>query len=118
MRDEALSEAFKESKHFLNESYLKTSSWVSKVLQDINKKKLQKMNKTYIHSVQNLSFVQTLTLHNLKTVIAPSSYKASGIATLSTSETLKTSKDNFFNIILLKSLTRKKSGLVKPNKIK
>nr|YP_008802542.1 ATP synthase F0 subunit 8 [Monomastix sp. OKE-1]AGZ90195.1 ATP synthase F0 subunit 8 [Monomastix sp. OKE-1] len=116
MRDEALSEAFKESKHFLNESYQKTSSWVSKILQDINKKKLQKMNKTYIHSVQNLSFAQTLTLHNLKTVIAPSSYKASGIASLSTSESVKTSKDIFFNTVLLKSLTRKKAGLVKPTK--
>lgn len=113
MRDEALSEAFKESKHYLNESYQKTSSWVQKVLQDVNKKKLQKMNKTYIDSMQNLSFAQTLTLQNLKTVIAPSSYKASGLSSLNNSENSKMSKENLFNTLLLKSLTRKKVGFSK-----
>ena len=100
-RDKALSEAFKESKDFLNESYQKTSSWVQKVLQDVNKKKLQKMNKTYVDSVQHLSFAQTLTLLNLKTVIAPLSYKTAGISALKSSEALKTSKDTFFNTLLI-----------------
>ena len=115
-RDKALSEAFKESKDFLNESYQKTSSWVQKVLQDVNKKKLQKMNKTYVDSVQHLSFAQTLTLLNLKTVIAPLSYKTAGISALTSSETLKTSKDTFFNTLLMKSLSRKKTGFSKLKK--
>lgn len=115
-RDQALSEAFKESKIFLNESYQKTSSWVQKVLQDVNKKKLQKMNTTYVESVQQLSFAQTLTLLNLKTVIAPLSYKTAGVSTLTSSESLKASKDDLFNTLLIKSLTRKKAGFSKLKK--
>jgi len=115
-RENALSEAFKESKDFLNESYQKTSSWVQKVLQDVNKKKLQNMNKAYVDSVQNLSFSQTLTLLNLKTVVAPLSYKSTTFSTLMNSEQLKVSKESFYNTLLLTSLTRKKTGFVKKTK--
>ena len=74
------------------------------------------MNKTYVDSVQHLSFAQTLTLLNLKTVIAPLSYKTAGISALTSSEALKTSKDTFFNTLLIKSLTRKKVGFSKLKK--
>lgn len=115
-RENALSEAFKESKDFLNESYQKTSSWVQKVLQDVNKKKLQNMNKAYVESVQNLSFSQTLTLLNLKTVVAPLSYKNTTFSTLMNSEQLKVSKESFYNTLLLTSLTGKKTGFTKKTK--
>lgn len=74
------------------------------------------MNKAYVESVQNLSFSQTLTLLNLKTVVAPLSYKNTTFSTLMNSEQLKVSKESFYNTLLLTSLTGKKTGFTKKTK--
>ena len=96
LRDSFVTDALKESRHFFNETYQNTQVWLSKVLDDINKNQLQEMNSAYLHSISDLSVSQNLLLNNLKTVIAPYSYKASklqiSLRPSSAKETFFTSK--------------------------
>jgi len=98
-RDQSLLNALKESRQLFQESAQSTQVWLQKVLEDVNKNQLQEMNKAYIQSVSDLSTSQALVLNNLKTIIAPSSYKASGILTAQDS-----SKDLFFTAKVLETL--------------
>jgi len=98
-RDQSLLNALKESRQLFQESSQSTQVWLQKVLEDVNKNQLQEMNKAYIQSVSDLSTSQALVLQNLKTIIAPSSYKASGI--LSSQDS---SKDLFFTAKLFETL--------------
>ena len=100
-RDNSLLSGLKESRQLFQESSQNTQVWLQKVLDDINKNQLQEMNKTYLQSVSDLSISQGLILNNLKTVVAPSSYKASGLSTSSHS-----SKDLFFAAKMLETLLR------------
>lgn len=98
-RDQSLLNALKESRQVFQESSVGTQVWLQKVLEDVNKNQLQEMNKAYIQSVSDLSTSQALVLQNLKTIIAPTSYKASGILNSQDS-----SKDLFFTAKLLDTL--------------
>lgn len=98
-RDQSLLNALKESRQLFQESAQSTQVWLQKVLEDVNKNQLQEMNKAYIQSVSDLSTSQALVLNNLKTIIAPSSYKASGILSAQDS-----SKDLFFTAKVFETL--------------
>jgi len=98
-RDQSLLNALKESRQLFQESAQSTQVWLQKVLEDVNKNQLQEMNKAYIQSVSDLSTSQALVLNNLKTIIAPSSYKASGILNAQDS-----SKDLFFTAKVFETL--------------
>ena len=106
IRDQFVPDALKESRHFFMESYQNTHSWLSKVIEDINKNQLQEMNKVYISSVSDLSIGQLLIINNLKTVIAPYSYKVSKLEIAGTkpSTELIQLKDKFFTSKLLSTL--------------
>lgn len=106
IRDQFVTNALKESRHFFNESYQNTHSWLSKVIEDINKNQLQEMNKAYIHSVSDLSIAQNLILNNLKTVIAPYSYKVSKLDIVSGTKTSNI-KEKFFTSKLIAVLSRR-----------
>jgi len=104
IRDQSLTDALKESRVFFQKTYTQTESWLFKVLQKINQMKLQKMNKAYISSVSKLSTTQSLLFNNLKTVIAPYSFK---VSRLEQPVQIASSKDKFFTLKLLKTLSKK-----------
>jgi len=76
-RDDFLSQAFKESRNFANQTVSNTNEWVSKILADHNKNQFQEMNKVFLQSIAELSVSQAFAQNNLKTVISPTSLKAS-----------------------------------------
>ena len=96
-RDASLLEGLKESRNLFQESSSATQVWLHKVLEDINKNQLQEVNTSYINSVSDLSISQAMLFNNLKTVLAPSSYKAVGVSSDS-------SKDAYFTAHMLESL--------------
>lgn len=78
-RDDFLSQAFKDSRQFFQQTLSNTNEWVSKVLAEQNKVKFQQMNATFLKSIAELSVSQSFAQNNLKTVISPAALKASRI---------------------------------------
>jgi F0F1-type ATP synthase membrane subunit b/b' len=106
-RDQSLSTALKESRTFFNQSFITTNTWLSNVLQEINKNQFLEMNKNYITSISNLSTSQSLILNNLKVVLAPSAYKISQIVgSTKTNDKEASFKEKLFTGNLVENLTK------------
>lgn len=108
LRDISLTDALKESRSYFQKTFLKTRSWLSVVLNKINKKKkLTKMNKGYLTSISKLSTTQALLLRNVKAIMSPYSFKE---ARIEQPEQVTGARNKFMTLKLLQVIKQKQKS--------